>query len=67
MLVNAMEACKTDGIFKQTCEKIMKILRNNKESILVIIEAFRYDPLIGWKITSKEGKEDEIMVETTDY
>jgi FKBP12-rapamycin complex-associated protein len=53
-----MEACKTDGIFKQTCEKIMKILRNNKESILVIIEAFRYDPLIGWKITSKEGKED---------
>jgi phosphatidylinositol kinase/protein kinase (PI-3 family) len=30
----------------------------NKESILVIVEAFRYDPLFGWKLTSsKEEKE----------
>ena len=30
MLVNAMDACKTEGIFKETCYKIMKTLRNNK-------------------------------------
>ena len=66
MLVNAMGACKTEGIFKQTCEKIMKILRSYKESILVIVEAFRYDPLIGWKITSKGDKGDEIMLEHLD-
>ena len=30
MIVNAMGACKTDGIFKHTCEKILKILRINK-------------------------------------
>ncbi len=59
MLVNTMEACKTDGIFKHTCEKIMKILRMNKQSILVIVEAFKYDPLFGWKITSKGEKEGE--------
>jgi hypothetical protein len=34
---------------------------------LVIVEAFRYDPLIGWKITSKGDKDEEMMVENTDY
>ena len=36
------------------------MLRSNKESIIAIIEAFRYDPLIGWKLN---GKEDEQMLE----
>lgn len=54
-----MEPGRTEGIFKHSCEKILRILRINKESIFVIIEAFRYDPIIGWKLTSKG---DQIML-----
>ena len=41
----------------------MKILRMNKESILVIVEAFKYDPLFGWKLTTKGEKGDEVRLE----
>jgi FKBP12-rapamycin complex-associated protein len=37
MLVNAMGACKIEGIFNHTCEKIMKILRSYKQFILVVV------------------------------
>lgn len=33
----------------------------NKESILVIVEAFKYDPLFGWSITKGE-KDDEVRL-----
>ena len=62
MLVKAMEPCGIHGIFKNTCEKVLKMLRRNKESIIAIIEAFRYDPLIGWRL---KGKDDEQMLEHT--
>ena len=56
MLVNAMEPCGIHGIFTHTCEKIISMLRNNKESIIAIIEAFRYDPIIGWRLHGEEVK-----------
>jgi hypothetical protein len=37
MLIKAMGACKTEGIFEQACEKIMKILRTYKDSLLVFV------------------------------
>jgi phosphatidylinositol kinase/protein kinase (PI-3 family) len=43
----------------------MRTLRSHKESILVIVEAFRYDPLIGWKLTSK-GDKGEMRLEHAD-
>lgn len=61
MLVRAMEPCGIYGIFTHTCEKIIKMLRSNKESIIAIIEAFRYDPIIGWRLHG----EDEKMLENS--
>ena len=46
MLVKAMEPCGVHGIFKHTCEKMIKLLRGSKESIIAIVEAFKYDPLM---------------------
>ena len=50
VLVNAMEVCGIEGTFKKTCEVVMKILRNNKESLLAILEEFVFDPLITWRL-----------------
>lgn len=39
----------------------MKVLRDNKESLMAVLEAFVYDPLISWRLMqtdaeSRQGK-----------
>lgn len=48
MLINAMEVSGIEGSFRITCENVMRVLRNNKESLMAILEAFAFDPLIHW-------------------
>ena len=50
MLVNAMEVVGVEGHFRHTSEIVMKVLRENKNSLMAILEAFIYDPLINWRI-----------------
>jgi serine/threonine-protein kinase mTOR len=30
----------------------MKVLRENKDSLMAVLEAFVYDPLISWRLTA---------------
>ena len=46
MLNYAMEVSGIEGSFRITCEHVMRVLRDNKESLMAILEAFAYDPLI---------------------
>lgn len=48
MLSFAMEVSGIEGSFRITCEHVMRVLRDNKESLMAILEAFAYDPLINW-------------------
>lgn len=32
----------------------MKVLRDNKESLMAVLEAFVYDPLINWRLMQAE-------------
>lgn len=48
MLTFAMEVSGIEGSFRITCEHVMSLLRENKESLMAILEAFAYDPLINW-------------------
>mmetsp|Transcript_6541 Transcript_6541/g.5835 ORF Transcript_6541/g.5835 Transcript_6541/m.5835 type:complete len:259 (+) Transcript_6541:3231-4007(+) len=50
MLIKAMEVSGIEGNFKTTCENTMRVLRASKESLLAILEAFVYDPLISFKL-----------------
>ena len=62
MLINAMEVSGIEGNFRITCENVMRVLRENKESLMAVLEAFVYDPLINWRLlnnaspTKPEGK-----------
>jgi FKBP12-rapamycin complex-associated protein len=40
MLVNAMEVCGIEGIFRHTCENVMNVLRNNNNVCLAMLETF---------------------------
>lgn len=37
-----------EGVFRFSCEHVMKILREGKETLLTLLEAFVYDPLLDW-------------------
>ena len=52
MLVNAMEVSQTRGMFRIICEHVIRVLRLNKESLLAVLEAFIYDPLIGMRLSN---------------
>ena len=63
MLVKAMEVSGIEGNFRTTCENTMRVLRDNKESVLAIMEAFVYDTLISFRLLNpemfKKVKQDE--------
>ena len=61
MLINALEVSGIEGNFRITCENVMRVLRNNKESLMAILEAFAFDPLINWGF---DFPTDKIMEET---
>lgn len=50
MLTHAMEVSGIEGSFRNTSEITMQVLRDNKESLMAVLEAFVYDPLINWRL-----------------
>ena len=42
MLVNAMEVTGIKGNFCVTCNVVMRVVRQNKDSLVAILEAFVY-------------------------
>lgn len=50
MLVKSLEACGIEGNYRNTCEIVMRVLRENKESMMAVLEAFVHDPLLNWRL-----------------
>lgn len=42
MLTYAMEVSNIEGSFRITCEHVMRVLRDNKESVMAVLEAVRF-------------------------
>ncbi|KAF9162608.1 phosphatidylinositol kinase- protein kinase tor1 [Actinomortierella ambigua] len=57
MLTNAMEVSGIEGNFRTTCENVMRVLRDNKDSLMAVLEAFVYDPLINWRILTTSPRQ----------
>nr|XP_027196731.1 serine/threonine-protein kinase mTOR-like [Dermatophagoides pteronyssinus] len=56
MLIKAMEVTGLDGTFRTTCQQVMMCLRKNKESLMALLEAFVYDPLLNWRLIEAQPK-----------
>jgi len=59
MLTRAMEVSGIEGSYRSTCERTMSVLRDNKDSLVAMLEAFVYDPLISWRLLDQSGDEEE--------
>lgn len=44
----ALGVSGTDGTFSSCCEAVLRVLRHSKETLLTLLEAFVYDPLVDW-------------------
>ena len=45
-----MEVSGIEGNYRLTCEKVMRVLRDNNDSLVATLEAFVHDPLISWRL-----------------
>ena len=50
MLIKALELGGIQGAFRITCENVMRVARENKDSLNVILAAFVHDPLISFRL-----------------
>ncbi|KAI9833190.1 MAG: hypothetical protein M1819_003813 [Sarea resinae] len=55
MLTYAMEVSNVEGSFRITCEAVMRVLRDNQESLMAVLEAFIHDPLLNWRLGNRES------------
>jgi FKBP12-rapamycin complex-associated protein len=55
MLTFAMEVSNIEGSYRITCEAVMRVIRENKDSLMAVLEAFIHDPLINWRLGSRES------------
>lgn len=56
MLIKAMEVSQVEGTFRIVSEHTMRVLRNNRDSLMAVLEAFVYDPLINWRLLTKPSE-----------
>ena len=54
-----MEVTGIEGTYRATSEQVMALMRANKDSLLAVLEAFVYDPVINWRLM--DGEENIIM------
>jgi len=55
-LVDGMGYTKTEGVFRRCCEFTMDTLREERDSIMTLLNVLRYDPLVNWSVTPTKAK-----------
>lgn len=50
MCLIMLQVTGIEGTYRSTCESVMTVLRNNKDSLMAVLEAFVYDPLLNWRL-----------------
>lgn len=50
MIVFCSQVTGIEGIYRRTCESVMEVLHRHKDSVMAVLEAFVYDPLLNWRL-----------------
>jgi FKBP12-rapamycin complex-associated protein len=59
MLINALELSGIEGTFRITCESVMNVIKESNESLMAMLEAFVYDPLLQWRLVVDNDNENK--------
>lgn len=55
-IIDGMGITKTEGVFRRCCEFTMDALREDKDSIMTLLNVLRYDPLYSWTVSPLRAK-----------
>ncbi|KAJ2657369.1 phosphatidylinositol kinase- protein kinase tor1 [Coemansia sp. RSA 1200] len=58
MIIMPMEVSMIEGSFKFTANHTMRVLRANRDSLMAVLEAFVFDPLVSWSYIQEPDKAD---------
>ena len=54
-LLHALGVTGYEGTFRQSAEVVLRLLKRGRETLLTLLEAFVYDPLVDWMHSSDLG------------
>lgn len=63
-IIDGMGVTKTEGVFRRCCEFTMDALRDDKGSIMTLLNVLRYDPLYNWTLSPLRAKRMQDAQET---
>ncbi|KAJ2487676.1 phosphatidylinositol kinase- protein kinase tor1 [Coemansia sp. RSA 2050] len=64
MLIMPMEVSTIEGTFKFTANHTMRVLRANRDSLMAVLEAFVFDPLVSWSYIQESDNTDDTVAAT---
>lgn len=53
-VVDGFGVTGVEGVFRIACEITMQALRDNKECLMTVLDAFIHDPLVEWQDEKRE-------------
>lgn len=63
-VVDGMGATGTEGVFRRCCEFTLDAVRDDKDSIMTLLNVLRYDPLYNWTLSPVRAKRMQEAQET---
>lgn len=51
----ARQVTGLDGNYRITCHTVMEVLREHRDSVMAVLEAFVYDPLLNWRLMDSKS------------
>ena len=54
-IFSCVQVTGIDGHYKMMCRRVMEVLRYHKDSVLAVLEAFVYDPLLNWRLMERRS------------
>ena len=52
-IVDGMGTTGTQGVCQRCAEETLRVLRNDSEVVLTVLEVFKYDPLHSWCVNHR--------------
>ncbi|CAM9878654.1 unnamed protein product, partial [Discosporangium mesarthrocarpum] len=53
-----LQVSEIEGTYRTTCEQVMEVLRQNRDSLVAMLGAFVHDPLISWRLLRTQPQQE---------
>lgn len=63
-IVDGMGSTGTEGVFRRCCEFTLDAVREDKDSIMTLLNVLRYDPLYSWSVSPLRAKKMQEALES---